>query len=144
MRVRDICTHWMDAINSNSSLSDAARHMRDRNVGFLPVLDEDNVLAGVVTDRDIVVRGLAEAKNPIGTSVGEIMSTDVFTCSEDDSVDEAARLMEHQQIRRLVVIDVDGKAVGILSLGDVATKAHTEVLVGEAVEQISQPCEPRR
>jgi len=132
----------MDAISSNSSLSDAARHMRDRNVGFLPVV-EDDVLAGVVTDRDIVVRGLAEAKNPIGTSVGEIMSTDVFTCSEDDSVDEAARLMEHQQIRRLVVIDTDGKAVGILSLGDLATKAHTEALVGECVEQISLPCEPR-
>ena len=115
--------------------------MRDLNIGFLPVSEGTGII-GVVTDRDIVVRALAEGMDPDRALVSDIMTTPILTCSEQDSIEQAAKLMEEKQVHRLLVLDEQGKMCGVLSLGDLAAKAHTQQLVGEAVEYISQPCAP--
>jgi len=143
MKAGDICTRAVESLSSTASLRDAAIRMKELDVGFLPVIEGD-AMVGVITDRDIVVHALADEKDPDTTTVSEVMTTSLVTCSEEEDIEQAARLMEEQQVRRLIVTDVEGRVCGILSLGDIAAKAHTLSLVGEAVEHISQPCEPRR
>jgi CBS domain-containing protein len=115
--------------------------MRDMNVGPLPVCGQDDRLSGIITDRDIVIRAVAEGKDPHSTRVREIMTPHVVYCFDDQDVQDAASLMEENQIRRLAVLNRNKRLVGILSLGDIAvhtTEGHFE-LVGEALERISEP-----
>jgi CBS domain-containing protein len=104
-------------IDATCSLTEAAEKMRSLNVGFLPV-KEGTRLAGLLTDRDIVIRGLAEGLDPGSTQVKDILSSEVVYCYDDDSVEDAARLMEDNQIRRLIVVNHDQTPVGIVSIGD--------------------------
>jgi CBS domain-containing protein len=143
MRVSEIMTSDFQMIDSTSSLIDAARKMKEFNVGFLPVKEGASVI-GVVTDRDLVIRALAEGRDSGSTPVKDILSSDVVYCFEDDSVEEAVRLMEGNQVRRLIVCRSDRTPVGVLSLGDVAVKSGQEHLYGEALEQISEPAAPAR
>jgi len=141
MKISEIMTPRFETINSTTTLTDAARRMKDLNVGFLPV-QEGTSLIGVVTDRDIVIRALAENRAPESTQVKDIISSDIVYCFEDDSVEDAVRLMEDNQVRRLIVCRSDRTPVGIVSLGDIAVKAGEECLSGEALEQISEPAAP--
>jgi CBS domain-containing protein len=143
MRVSEIMTSDFQMIDSTSSLIDAAGKMKEFNVGFLPVKEGASVI-GVVTDRDLVIRALAEGRDLGSTPVKDILSSDVVYCFEDDSVEEAVRLMEGNQVRRLIVCRSDRTPVGVLSLGDVAVKSGQEHLYGEALEQISEPAAPAR
>jgi len=143
MRISEIMTPNFEMIDSTSTLIDAARKMKAFNVGFLPV-QEGNNLIGVITDRDIVVRALAEGRDLGSTQVKDIISSDVVYCFEDDSVEEAVRLMEENQVRRLIVCRSDRTPVGIVSLGDLAVRSGQEELYGEALEQISEPAAPSR
>ncbi|MCF7996557.1 MAG: CBS domain-containing protein, partial [Chromatiaceae bacterium] len=103
MQLQDVMTPQLEYISQNESMIHAARMMREHDIGMLPVLEE-NQIVGVVTDRDIVTRGLADAIDP-ETPVSRIMTTGVELRYTDDDVDEAAKLMEQQQIRRLIVVD---------------------------------------
>lgn len=137
MKVRQIMTKEARCIGPDASLTRAASLMRELDVGSLPVCDNDR-LAGMITDRDIAIRGVAEARDLSGTPVRAIMSPDVVYAFDDQDVEDAARVMEMNQIRRLPVLDHDKRLVGIVSLGDMATTANTS-LSGEALREISQP-----
>ena len=105
-------------LESDSLLTDAARMMRDSDIGDVIVIEGGSV-CGIVTDRDIVVRGIAADKDPATTRLGEVCSKDVTTVSSDTPVEEAVRLMRDRAIRRLPVVDGD-RPVGVISLGDLA------------------------
>lgn len=139
MQVRDIMTKGCECIRPETTLEQAARKMRDLNVGPLPVCGSDDRLAGMITDRDIIVRAVAEGKDPRATPVREIMTPQVVYCFEDHDVHDAAALMEDNQIRRLVVLNRGKRLVGIVSLGDIAVHTADEQLAGETLERISEP-----
>ena len=143
MQLEDIMTRNPECVTPEDSLRDAACKMRDLDVGPLPVCDNDR-LAGMITDRDIVVTAVAEGKDPRSTKVREAMSAGVFYCFEDQLVGEAAHLMEEQQVRRLVVLNRDKRLVGIVSLGDLAVETGDEQLTGNTLEAVSEPAHPRR
>jgi CBS domain-containing protein len=122
-------------VTSRTTATDAARTMKAEDVGSLPVVD-DGRLVGVVTDRDITIRIVAEGKNG-DTPVGEIASKEVVCVDPQQSLEEAARLMAEHQVRRLPVCEEDGTLVGILAQADVAQSGH-DSLTGETVQKISQ------
>jgi len=143
MKLSDIMTTNFEMIDSTSSLFDAAEKMKSLNVGFLPV-QEGTQLIGLITDRDIVVRGLAEGLDPQSTQIKDIISSNIIYCYEDDSVEDAARMMEDNQVRRLIVVDHNQTPVGIVSIGDIAVKFGQEQLAGEILERVSEPAAPVR
>ncbi len=143
MKVRDIMSSNIEYVSEQDDASTTARKMRDIGVGAMPVVNDQEQLSGIVTDRDIVVRAIAEGRDPVMTPIREIMTPGAISCSADMTVEEAAELMEAEQIRRLVVVDTDA-AVGILSLGDLAVKTPGSNLAGEAVAEISKPALPKR
>jgi CBS domain-containing protein len=142
MQLREIMTPGVECVRPNDSLAYAAQRMRDLNVGALPVCGMDDRLAGIVTDRDITVRAVAEARDPEATTVLEVMTPSIRYCFEDQELAEAANLMEDQQIRRLVVLNRNKRLVGIVSLGDVAIRSDDKRLGGEVLEQVSEPLAP--
>ena len=138
MKISEIMTAGFETIDSTNSLTEAARKMKSLDVGILPV-QEGTRLIGVVTDRDIVVRALAEERDPGETQVKDIISPNIVYCFEDDSIEDAVKLMEENQVRRLIVCREDGTPIGIVSLGDLAVRSGQEQLFAEALEQISEP-----
>jgi len=142
MQLKEIMTPQVEVVRPDASLQEAAEMMMKLDVGPLPVCDGQR-LVGMLTDRDITVRGTAQGRDPKTTQVQEVMTPDVIYCFEDQDVEDAADLMEEHQIRRLVILNRDKKLVGIVSLGDLALEADEEDLddaeVGEVLEQISQP-----
>src|SRR5437867_2410224 len=115
MKVNEVMTRNVVTIDLQASVTEAARRMRGLDVGPLPVTEEGR-LVGMLTDRDIAVRGTAEGRDPRATPVGDVMTRDVVCCFEDDDVLQAARAMAQYRKRRLVVVDASGRVVGILSL----------------------------
>jgi CBS domain-containing protein len=118
----------------------AAEIMRDENVGPVPVVAsrEDKRVIGIVTDRDLTIRLIAEGRAPEATRVDDVMSADPVTCAESDDVHDALEAMSRNQVRRIPVIDADGRLCGIIAQADVARLIDEEE-VGEVVEDISQP-----
>ncbi len=115
--------------------------MQDLNVGILPVLDGDTLL-GVLTDRDITLRATTAGQDPRWTTVQQAMTPNLVYCFEDQDVQEAARLMQQKQIRRLLVLDREKQLVGIVSLGDLAVEIANDGLVGQVLEAVSEPVHP--
>src|SRR5258705_2553685 len=134
--VKDAMTSSLATASPSQSLTEAARLMKLEDVGSIPVVDGPRVV-GVLTDRDIVVRAVAEGRNPQTMQVGEIASPNVVTVRPDDDLDDALRLMAQHQVRRLPVVE-DGHLVGVLAQADVAHEAK-EKQVGHVVEEISRP-----
>lgn len=116
--IRDVMTGDPHTVDTGTSFTEAAKAMRDHDVGSLIVTEQDSVTA-IVTDRDIVIRGVAEGIDPDEGRVGDVSSGEVTTLSPDDSVEDAVKTMRGQDVRRLPVVE-DGKPVGIVSLGDLA------------------------
>jgi CBS domain-containing protein len=142
MKVRDIMTREVQLAEPHMTLREAAELMKTRDVGFLPVCDGER-LVGMVTDRDITVRAVADAKDQWEQRIRDVMSQKVFYCFEDDDVSEAARLMQERQVRRLVVLNRDKRLMGVVSLGDVAVQTRDDRLKGETLEAVSEPTVPR-
>jgi CBS domain-containing protein len=140
MLVREVMTPGVQVVHPDSTVQEAARLMKNLDVGPLPVCDGQRVV-GMVTDRDITVRSTAEGKDPKSQRVRDVMTNDVVYCREDDSLNLAANFMKDRQIRRLMVIGADNRLVGIVSLGDVATEANKHV-AGDTLEAVSQPASP--
>jgi CBS domain-containing protein len=138
MRVKHVMTLNVESIPSDTNLKDAAGMMRSLDVGALPVCENDK-LVGMITDRDITVRAVAEGRDPIQSTVRDAMTEDICWCYEDDDVEKVARLMEEKQVRRLPVFDRNNRAVGIVSLGDLATRNRDDRLSGEVLERVSEP-----
>ena len=141
MLLRDVMTRHVEEIPPQASLQDAAEKMKSLDVGALPVCENDKLI-GMLTDRDIAIRSVAAGKDPKNTCVSDAMTGDVCWCYEDEDVQKAIRLMEDRQIRRLVVMDHDKHAVGIVSLGDLATRIRNDRLSGEVLERVSEPSRP--
>jgi len=121
MQVKEVMTRGAECVGPDDTLQDAARKMKNLDVGPLPVCDNDR-LAGMLTDRDIVLRCVAEGRDARSAKVRDAMSEGISYCFEDDDVAEAARQMKEKQIRRLVVLNRDKRLVGIVSLGDLAAR----------------------
>jgi CBS domain-containing protein len=117
--------------------------MKALDIGVLPVCDEEG-LVGMLTDRDLVVRVIAARRDPKAVRVGEAMTPNIVYCFEDDDVSRAAQLLADHQIRRLPVLSREKSLVGIVSLGDLAVHDPHQKLSAEALEDISQPSQPRR
>lgn len=142
MQIREIMTEDVKVIQPDTSVKEAAAIMKDLDVGVLPVTN-GRELAGILTDRDIVIRSTAEGSNPEEVKAGDIISRDVAMCHDNDTVETAAERMRENKIRRLPVVDRDNQLVGIVSLGDVAVEAD-ESMAGETLEEISKPNQPDR
>ena len=136
-RVHEVMTERPRCVTPDTPVSDAAQLMVAEDVGALPILDGDQLI-GMVTDRDIVVRAVAQGKDPKGMPVRAVASEDLVTLHPDDDLSDALRLMASHQVRRLPVVDEDSRLLGIVSQADVASEAR-EKAVGEMVEDISRP-----
>lgn len=126
--VREVMTAKPVALQAGTSLVDAARAMRDRDIGDVVVLKDDRV-CGIVTDRDIAVRAVAEARDPSQTVLAEVCSQELVTVSPDDPVEQAVTLMRSRALRRLPVVE-DGRPIGIVSLGDLAVERDPGSVLG--------------
>jgi CBS domain-containing protein len=135
MLIREIMTKDVEFVGPEETLKDAALKMRELGVGPLPVC-ENACVVGMLTDRDIVVRAVAEGRDPQTTQVRDVMSGELICCCEDQEVEVAARLMRSQQIRRIVVLDRDKRLVGIVSLSDLALESPSPERAGEILQDV--------
>ena len=136
-RVKDVMTMPVETVRPDDTLQTAARRMSDRDVGPLPVV-EDNVIVGILTDRDITIRAVAAGCDPTRTTVRQAMSRDLVCCQADEDLESAVQRMEEAEVRRLPVIDRDSNLVGMVALADVARNAD-EKTTAQAVRGVSQP-----
>jgi CBS domain-containing protein len=138
MKVNEIITHDPEVIRPETALIEAAQKMKSMDIGMLPVCDGDR-LVGVITDRDIAVRGVAQGYDPKTARVQEVMTPEVIYCFDDEDVKDVAKKMEEKQVRRLPVLNREKRLVGIVSLGDLAVRTGKEKLAGEVLERVSEP-----
>jgi CBS domain-containing protein len=136
MRVNQIMTRDVETVSADRTLMVAAQRMRQRDIGFLPVTNENKVV-GVITDRDITLRALGEGRVPQMTVVGEVMTPRLVWCWDDATLTEAAELMETNCVRRLLVLDHKGKLAGLLSLDDLAAHMSSDRLLGIVVRNVT-------
>ena len=139
MKIREVMTQDVKVADPGQSLADAARMMAQADSGVLPVGEADR-LVGMITDRDIVIRGVAKDLGP-DTPIREVMSKEVLYCFLDEDVEHVAENMGEQQVRRLPVLDREKRLVGIVSIGDLAAHAKPKT-AGEAISAISRPGGP--
>lgn len=138
MKIKDVMTRNVEVVQADALLPEAAKKMKDLDVGPLPVVEGGRVV-GLVTDRDIVVRVVAAGLDSRSARVREAMSQEVVSCGEEDSVKDAARIMKERQIRRLVVLDGQQRLAGIVSLADLALDSGNEKMTGKVLEKVSAP-----
>ena len=136
MRISEIMSRDGEGARPDDTIQDVARKMRDLDTGAIPICEGDEV-RGMVTDRDIVLRAVSEARS-CETPVTEVMTAEIEYCYEDDDIAAAADKMAQLQVRRLIVLDEDRRLVGIVSLGDIAQQGKDKT-TGQALEEISEP-----
>lgn len=137
MLAKEVMSLKPEFLPPSATLKQAADQMRTHDYGFVPVGENDRLI-GVVTDRDIAIRAVAEGRDPNKTTLRDIMSKEVFHCKEGDKVETVAEQMETLQVRRLIVLNKDKRMTGIISLGDIATKCNNTKLCSELAEAVSQ------
>ena len=137
MKVRELMTEEVATVTLATTLNEVASKMKQEDTGAIPVLDEDR-LVGIVTDRDIVIRCIAEGKDPGSARVNEVMTKSVRKVNEDATVKEVLTMMSSSEIRRVPVVNDRDEIVGIVSIGDIATQANQEGRIGQAIGDISQ------
>jgi CBS domain-containing protein len=135
--IRDLMTPNPTTVSDRDSIRDVARIMKDQDTGVVPVC-EGNKIIGLVTDRDIVVRLIADGKDPLNAHVKEVMTKSVRKVHEDATVDDVLSLMSSSEIRRVPVVNKNDELVGIVSIGDISNETHERGKVGEAIEEISE------
>ncbi|WP_019122764.1 CBS domain-containing protein [Brevibacillus massiliensis] len=135
--LREIMTKDVETVSLKDNVYEVACKMRDWNVGSIPVVDENHNVIGIITDRDIVIRGIAE-KREGSAAIEQVMSRDIVLGRPDMTVDEAAKLMAEHQVRRLPVVE-NNKLVGIVALADMAVRQVHQDEASEALNQISEP-----
>ena len=141
MKAREIMTANPRTVTPDTNLPEVARLMQSEDVGIVPVVDAggSRQLVGVVTDRDIALRVVGEGRDPNSVRVSDVMSTNVRTCREDDSVDAVMDVMGQEQVRRVPIVDERGSLVGIVAQADVVIQAKSDKKAERTVEKISQP-----
>jgi len=141
MRVKEIMTTNIAALAPDNTILDAAKAMQAHNIGCMPVCQPGGKIAGIITDRDIVVRNIANNGDPKTTKVKDVMTKNVITVEPDADVDAAAEIMAKNKVRRLPVVQ-NGSIVGMLAIGDLATRNILNTEAGEALSEISEPSKP--
>jgi CBS domain-containing protein len=141
MKIKDIMTSDPELIDPNASIREAAKRMKSEDIGALPVGENDRLI-GMVTDRDIAIRGVAEDRTPDATTVRDVMSEKIFYCFEDDDIEDAAQCMAENQVRRLPILNRDKRLTGIISLADIAQTG--EDCEKTALEGVSEPSSEAR
>ena len=137
MQLSEIITRDVETIGPETTVREAAQRMRSMDVGSLPVCDGANLL-GMITDRDITIRAIADGRDPAQTPVKDAMTPNVEYVFEDDDVQRAAQIMQDKQIRRLPVVNREKKLVGIVALGDIA-RTGNDRMSGNTLQDISDP-----
>jgi len=135
-KIQEVMTSNPCSIDADKPVSYAAKMMKDEDVGFAPIVEGDKLI-GTVTDRDIAMKVVAEGRDPQSTTVREIASTNLVTIDPQQDLDDALRLMASSQVRRLPVVEEDGRLVGVVAQKDVAEQGD-DVKTGEVVQEISQ------
>ncbi|MGN6183316.1 MAG: CBS domain-containing protein [Thermoanaerobaculia bacterium] len=135
--IRDVMTTNPESVTSKDSIHDVARIMKNQDTGVVPVVDGRKII-GLITDRDIVVRGIAEGRDVSDLRVNEIMTKSVRTVREDADVNDVLQTMGNAEIRRVPVVNQNDELVGIVSIGDIATTTNQSGRIGKAVEDISE------
>ena len=146
MQIREIMTMAPEIVYLDAAAVEAAAKMRELDVGSLPVCDGER-LEGIITDRDIAIRLVAEGLDAATTKVSDIMTPGVTYCFDDQSVEEASTVMQAEQIRRLPIVNREKQLIGMLSLGDLAVRSagsKDQKLADETLIEISEPSEPNR
>lgn len=138
MKLRDVMTPNPECISPDTNLKEAAARMRDSDIGDVLICENDR-LVGIITDRDIAIRATADGKTPSRSKVRDVMSTGIVYCFEDQSHEEAAKVMSENQIRRLPILNRDKRLVGIVSLGDLALQTNDETVVEKTLEAVCEP-----
>ena len=136
-QLKDLMSRDVKVIGPDMTIAEAAKTMRDGDFGMMPVGENDRMI-GTISDRDIAIRAIAEGKDA-GTKVRDVMSTGVAWAYEDDSVEQAAKIMSERQVRRLPVVNRDKRLVGIVALGDFAVESSEIRPAAEALSEISKP-----
>jgi CBS domain-containing protein len=141
MKAREMMSKNPTCVTPDTPLVDAARLMKDENIGVVPVVESSGSrrLVGVLTDRDIAIRAVAEGRDGATTSVGHVMSTNVRTSAPDDSVNDVMALMGSEQVRRVPIVDERGDIVGIIAQADIVLEADDNKKAERTIEQISEP-----
>jgi len=137
-QIRDIMSQDFQLIQPETTVAQAAAVMRDRDIGFLPVGENDRLI-GMVTDRDIAIRAVADAKLPTEATARDVMTSKTYYCYDDQAVDEVCDNMAEIKVRRLPVVNRDKRLVGVVSLGDVAQEAN-RAKAGNAIQEITVGC----
>lgn len=134
MKCHDIMKTDIECVSPDTSIQTAARKMRDQNVGFLPVCNEELRVSGTITDRDLAIRALAEGRPP-STSVSSVMTIDVIACRPEDPLSYARELMAQHHKSRIMCLDREGRVAGVISLSDIAQ--HDELSALDTLRQVS-------
>ncbi len=135
MKVREAMHEGVEWVGPDTSVNDLARKMREEDIGAIPIGENDRLI-GMVTDRDIVIRGFVDGRDTSGLTARDVMTEGIFYCRANEELGDALRIMEDKKIRRLPVIDENKRMVGILSMGDVSSAASHE-LAGELASAVS-------
>jgi CBS domain-containing protein len=138
--IRDIMTKDVQTVNPESTIKDAAQLMKSNDFGSLPVCEGRKVV-GMITDRDIAIRGVAEGRDPGSTRVGEVMTKEIVSVRETSDLKEAERIMHDRQLRRLPVLNEQGELVGYLAMAKIA-RTETPEEAGKVIKGVSQPSKP--
>jgi CBS domain-containing protein len=137
MKVQQIMSQNVECIDPTTPIAKAAQKMRELDVGFLAVCDGERPV-GTITDRDIVIRSVAQSLDPRLERVREIMTSDAFHCYEDDDVEAVGKYMQEKRVRRMLILDRNENLVGVVSLGDIAMTSGEQELAGETLGEIAR------
>lgn len=138
MTCSDVMTKNPKVCAPTDIVQQAAQLMKNEDVGPIPIVGDNGKLEGIITDRDIVLKVVAEGRDPKTTKLAEVMTTDLITCTSDGDIEETLDLMEDNQVRRIPVVDASGRLVGIISQADIATRLDDSDKTAELVEDISK------
>lgn len=136
--LKEVMTRPVRTAEPDTTLGEIAELMREEDTGAIPICENEK-LVGIITDRDIVMRTLAQDIDPSTIHARDIMTSPVVTCYDDEDIEIAAEVMEDKQIRRLVVIDRDEQLVGMVSIGNLAARGGDIPLVGQIIEKVTEP-----
>lgn len=143
--VRDIMTREPQCVTADEKVGQVAKLMRDEDCGAIPVVagSSDKKIVGMITDRDIVVRVIAEGKNPADVAVQVVMTKEIYSVKEDDSVESVFKVMSDRQVRRVPVVDKNNQLIGIVAQADIATESNDSHKVARTVQDISEESKGR-
>ncbi len=143
MLVRELMTSNVESVTPDTSIREAAQKMASLNVGAMPIA-ENGEPQGIITDRDICIRGVAQNADPTTTTVSDLMTDETVTIFADQDAEEAGRTMKDKKIRRVLVVDGSGKLCGIVAVGDLLTEDAAQDIGDDVVETVSEPASPNR